>query len=307
MLTTLDRFRSLTRKYVLFHTAFISLFLLELLSLLIFLPFLAKTFFLAGLIALTVLTAFAYYVLRFYLAAKKPEQFLQIQEQLALMTPSQDSLYSLIEQLDGQEYYTLPPSLKSFDPLMNKFSLWCHHEDVHRMKELLHLFQIHRLIRQIKLQPIDLELHRTLADAYIALYPIYKNPYPQFPFLANTYETDEMRTKFKTYATFAIEELKILIHFLPHDQEALTKLASIYHDLDQKGDEEAIYEFLLEHYPQATPIRFRLGILYFRLGKMAQGLKIYDDLHRMGDPKAEELIQYYDLVHLSYTTSTEPK
>jgi hypothetical protein len=298
---TLDRFRTLTRRYALFHTLFFSFFLLELLSLLIFLPFLAKSFLLALLIATTVLSAFAYYVLRFYFQTKKPEQFHVIKEEFTNQAPSLEAIYQLIEHLDGQEhqYYSLPNFLKTLAPLIQKFSVWCHWEDVHRMKELLHTFGIHKVIEQIKRHPIDLELHRSLANSYTALYKIYQAPsQPNFPFLAKAYASEEMRAKFHRYAECAIEELKILIHYLPHDQEALSKLGSIYHDLDHKEEEQAIYELLLQLFPQASAIRFRLGVLYFRLGKMAQGLKMYDDLHRLSDPKAEELIQYYDLVHL---------
>lgn len=299
---TFARFRMLTRRYALFHTLFFSFFILELLSLLVFLPLLAKSFLLAVLIGVTVLSAFAYYVLRFYFQTKKPEQFLAIRDAFIQQGQPLAAVYQLLARLQDQEYqyYPLPTSLKTLAPLVQKFSVWCHFKDVQEMKELLHLHCIQTLIQQVKLAPIDLELHRSLASAYIALYKIYQNPSNQgvavFGFIAKAYESEKMVTKFHRYAECAIEELKILIHYLPHDSWSLSQLASIYHDLDQREQQQAIYELLLQLFPQESQVRFRLGILYFQLGLTAQGLKVYDDLHRMSDPKAEELIQHYTTI-----------
>jgi hypothetical protein len=77
---TLGQFLYLTRRYAIFHCVFFMLFLCELVTMLLFLPFLAKSFLLATVVAATVLTAFAYFVLRFYFQTKKPEQFLALRD-----------------------------------------------------------------------------------------------------------------------------------------------------------------------------------------------------------------------------------
>jgi hypothetical protein len=53
---TLKEFQLLTRRYALFHAAFLSAFVMELLVILIFMPFLAKTLALAVVVALAFLT-----------------------------------------------------------------------------------------------------------------------------------------------------------------------------------------------------------------------------------------------------------
>src|SRR5579864_8154565 len=72
---TVGHFRYLTRRYAFFHILFFLFFLLEIIGLLLFLP-LAKSFLLATLVAATFLTAFSYFILKFYFQTKKPEQFL---------------------------------------------------------------------------------------------------------------------------------------------------------------------------------------------------------------------------------------
>ena len=68
------QFLRLTRQYALFHLLFFCLFLIEVILVLLFFPILAKSFLLAALVALTLLTAFSYFVLRFYFHAKKIQQ-----------------------------------------------------------------------------------------------------------------------------------------------------------------------------------------------------------------------------------------
>lgn len=315
---SIAQFRYLTRRYALFHVIFFSFFICELIGLLLFFSLLAKSFLLATIVAATFLTAFSYFVLRFYFQTKKPEQFLNLRDsfiqncqQLFSMNPDlQESrrgflqaLYRLIQGLEGQEfqYYQVPKSLEALAPLIQKFSVWCHWEDVHLMKELLHTYSLRTQLEWVKTHPTDLELHRGLATSYIALYKIYQDPatleHPSYSFIAKEYTSPEMTQKFQKAAYCAIEELKIVLHYMPHDTHALTQLAETYHDIDQKEEERKTYEILLQLSPQENEIRFRLGVLYFQLGFMAQGLKVYDDLRKLNDPKSEQLIQHYDLFH----------
>ncbi len=314
---TLAHFRYLTRRYALFHTIFFSFFICELIALLLFLPFLAKSFLLATMVAATFLTAFSYFVLKFYFQTKKPEQFLLLRDNFVqncqqIFSRNTDlsesrrgflhSVYHLIHGLEGQEYqyYRIPRSLETLAPLVQKFSVWCHWNDVHLMKELLHTYCLRTQLEWVKLYPTDLELHRALANAYIALYKLYQDPtkkQPTYSFIAKEYAEPDIVQKFQKSAQCALEELKIILHYVPHDTGALAHLAAVYHDLDQKEEERKTYEALLQLSPQEKDIRFQLGVLYFQLGFMAHGLKIYDDLRKMNDPKAEQLIQYYDIFH----------
>ena len=313
---TVIRFLHLTRRYALFHTLFFAFFICEIIGLLLSLQFLAKSLLLATLVSATFLTAFSYFILKFYFQTKKPEQFLILRDtfvyhcqQLLLMKADTsesprgflEAIYHLIEALDRQKYYRLPKLLEALAPLIQKFSAWCHFGDVHLMKELLHTYCLRTQLEWVKSHPIDLELHRAIARGYIALYKIYQNPskqgHPTYPFIVKEFSSPEMVQKFQKAAKCAIEELKIICHYFPHDVWTLSHLALVYHDLDLKEEERKTYETLLQHAPQEKDARLRLGILYFQLGYMAQGLKVYEDLRKMNDPRSEELIRHYDLFH----------
>ncbi|HEX4838967.1 MAG TPA: hypothetical protein VFU89_00815 [Rhabdochlamydiaceae bacterium] len=319
---TVGHFQHLTRRYAFFHILFFSFFVCELIALLLFLPFLAKSFLLATLVAATFLTAFSYFVLKFYFQTKKPEQFLILRDtfvqncqQLFMMTSDfvesrrgfLQAIYQLIHCLEGQEhqFYRIPKSLETLAPLAQKFSVWCHFGDVHLMKELLHTYCLRTQLDWVKTHPTDLDLHRAIATGYMALYKIYQNPAhqnvhqgkPTYSFIAKEYASQEMMMKFQKAAQCALEELKIVIHTIPHDTWALAQLAAVYHDLDQKEEERKTYEALIQHSPHEREARLRLGILYFQLGFMAHGLKVYEDLRRMNDPQADELVRHYDLFH----------
>lgn len=310
---TVFEFRNLTRRYALFHIVFLLLFLSELFALLLFLPFLAKSLLLAALVAATFLTAFTYFVLRFYFQTKKPEQFLSLREEFikkcshGVVSSSNSELsqgvlratYDLIRSLEGQEnqYYRVPSVLEALAPLVEKFSVWCHFGDVQMMKELLHTYCIRAQLQWIKAHPTNLDLHVSIANSYISLYKIYQAPAETYAFIVKEFNTPEIQHKFQKNALCAIEELKIILHYKPQDLWALSHLGAVYHDLDRKEDERKIYEALLQIAPQENGARFRLGLLYFQLGLMAQGLKIYEELSKMHDPKAKELIEYYDLFH----------
>jgi hypothetical protein len=315
---TLGHFQYLTRRYAFFHILFFSFFICELIALLLFLPFLAKSFLLATLVAATFLTAFSYFVLKFYFQTKKPEQFLVLRDtfvqncqQLFIMSTDVvesrrgflHAIYQLIHCLEGQEYqlYRIPKSFVALAPLAQKFSVWCHFGDVHLMKELLYTYCLRTQLEWVKSHPTDLDLHRSIASGYIALYKIYQDPARQgkatYSFIAKEYASQEMVLKFQKAAQCALEELKIVIHYISHDTWALAQLAAVYHDLDLKEDERKTYEALIQHSPHEREARLRLGILYFQLGFMAHGLKVYEDLRRMNDPQADELVRHYDIFH----------
>jgi hypothetical protein len=205
---TVGHFRKLTRRYAFFHILFFSFFLLEVIGLLLFLPFLAQSFLLASLVAATFLTAFSYFVLKFYFQTKKPEQFLvlldnfiqncqQLHMRTADLVESRrwflQAIYQLIHSLEGQEFqfYRIPKSVDALAPLAQKFSVWCHFGDVHLMKELLHTYCLRTQLDWVKKHPTDLDLHRAIAGGYIALYKIYQDPAyqnkPSYSFIAKEY------------------------------------------------------------------------------------------------------------------------
>lgn len=306
-----DKFRRVTRFYALFHIGYFAAGAAELLSLLLFFPFFAKSSLLAFSIGAVFLTVFSYFVLRFYFQAKKPEQFLHVKNSFIEsckngLPPTLDpathhaslihAVYRLIGMLDGQEhqYYTLPKQFHTLAALLEKFSLWCHWKDVHQMKEILHHFCIGQRIERVKEQPIDLEAHASLANSYIALYKEYlPKTAPPYAFIAREYASEEIKKKFQAVASKAIQEFKILDAYAPNDPWVYAQLAAIYHDLQLPEKEIEAYETLLRIAPQDKELLFRCGILYFEQGQTAQGLKAYDALKKLKDFRADELIKFY--------------
>lgn len=311
----LKEFEALTRRYALFHAAFFALFILELLTLLFFMPWFAKTVGVAIVVAVTFLTIFIYFVLRFYLESRKPEQLILLRDRFlsAADTPAQKMgqvwsvetlypIYQLVQKLQEKEIecYKIPFLLQTLAPLIEKFSIWCHWEDVHWMRETLHLHALRKALDWVKLCPTDLELHKTLAGAYTALYQIYQQPSlksSSYAFILRKYESAEMKERFEKAARSAVEELKVVLTYLPEDTWSLGQIAKVYHDLGLRQEEKKTYETLLSLQPQNPEIRYQLGKLYFELGHMAQGLCLYQELQEREDPKAKELIQHYDAYH----------
>jgi len=308
---TLKEFQLLTRRYALFHALFFSAFVLELLAILFFSPFLAKDLSFAIVVSLTFLTAFTYFVLRFYFQTKKPQQFIALRNKFLLATLESSfqeakwsveklhPIYELLQKLEGQEsqYYSLPSIFQTLSPLVEKFSVWCHWEDVHWMKETLHLHALRKIFDWVKLYPTDLELHKTLAASYIALYRIYQKPVESSAFqsfIEKQYGSLEMKDRFEKAAKSAAEELKVVLNYAPNDTWSLNQIAKVYRDLGLKQEERKTYEALLSLRPQDGDIHYLLGRLYFELGHIAQGLHLYHELQGRKDPKAQDLIQHYD-------------
>ena len=312
----LEEFKQVTRQYALFHITFFSIAVFELAAFVLFFSFLTKTTIFAFSLAGLFLTAFTYFVLLFYFQAKKPEQFLAVKDSFleasrrslsfAKNSPEYHlalaaSLERLLASLHRQEYsyYSVPESFKTLSPLMQKFSVWTHWKDLHQMKELLLLTIVKEQIEMIKLQPTDLETHARLANAYLALSKLYMDPRKLYPdedllWVSPEYASSEMLEKFKKFSLRSIEEFKILDSYAPNDPWIHAQLATIYRNLDQPQEEIKAYEAILKVAPTEHEILFRLGSLYFEHGQSAQGLRLYEQLQKANDPKAQELISCYD-------------
>ncbi len=113
------------------------------------------------------------------------------------------------------------------------------------------------------------------------------------------YFSEETQQKFTSAAERAIEEFKILDDYAPNDQWVHAQLASLYHDIGLPEQEILEFEKMLKIAPQDRQILFRLGVLYFQQGYNAKGLRVYEQLKKSKDKKADELISYYDAYVIS--------
>ena len=211
------------------------------------------------------------------------------------------ALNHLLSQLHRQEYsyYSLPPFFKTLAPLMQKFSVWCHWKDLHQMKEFLLVMKIKENVELVKIAPTDLDSHSGLAESCRQLAKHYQDPRIASPhvdhlWISPEYLSTDMQKKFEKASWRAIEEYKILDHYAPNEPWVHAQLASIYHDLSLPEEEMKEYEAILKVSPHDRETLFRLGILYFEQGFNAQGLHLYEQLKKMHDEKAEELLSYYD-------------
>jgi tetratricopeptide (TPR) repeat protein len=90
-----------------------------------------------------------------------------------------------------------------------------------------------------------------------------------------------------------MEELKIVDAYAPSDPWVHAQMALVYHDLGDIEHEIAEYELLTRISPSDGNLRYRLGVLYFQMGKPSLGLKIYEELKSASDPRADGLIAQY--------------
>lgn len=312
----LDIFKQVTRQYALFHIMFFTIGVIELVGFVLFFSFLTKSTIFAFSLAGLLLSIFTYFVLLFYFQAKKPQQLLEVRSgfleacrsSLPLTKGSVEyhlkivkALERLLLTLHGQEYtyYSLPASYQTLSPLMQKFSVWTHWKDLHQMKELLLLMIVKEQIEMIKLQPTDLEAHARLANTYLTFSQLYMDPRKLNPehehlWVSPDYASSEMLEKFKRTSQRAIEEFTILDAYAPNDPWVHAQLANVYRNLEEPQEEMRQYEAILRVCPNDREVLFRLGSLYFQHGLSAQGLKVYEQLKKHNDLKADELIACYD-------------
>jgi len=311
-----NQFKNITRFYVLFHVCFFALGVLELVSFLFFFSFFTKSTFLALSLAALFMTAFSYFVLLFYFDAKKPEQIFRLRQQyltecrqlLSVDEGSSEYLLALAFALhrffthfhqEECRFYPISKKFETLSTLLEKFSAWCHWKDVHKIKEALLLACIDQYIRLIKTSPSDLEAHASLAQSFCILYRHYLDPRKiydnlKLPWVSSEYFSEAMKQKFHSAAERAIEEFKILADYAPQDLWVHSQLAMIYHDLNRINDEIQEYETMIKISPNDREVLFHLGVLYFQQGSNAKALRIYEQLKKVKDKKADELISYYD-------------
>lgn len=305
----LPRFNRLVRTYVLLNAALFTAMFVELVLLLLFFTFLAKSALLAFGLALFFLTVFSYFMLRLYYQTAKPQQLQEIVDQFVA---NYKTLYAyredqpeharalanacvhLSDQLIGKEtqYYPPPAPLVFATPYLEKLSSWCHWQDVHRMRELLVQASIEQHLHMVRQQPTNLVIHATLANAYLLLAELYLLPASSPLDSLDSYKQN-LPAKFVSTSEKAIEEFKIMKEYNAKDPGPYLQLASIYHDLKRPLEEIAEYEALLQLDPANQEILYKLGCRYLAEGMNGKGLRIYESLRQSHYKKADLLIQKY--------------
>ncbi len=300
------RFRTISRGYVLFHLLFGCGLFFELLTFTLFFTQLMQTAAVAFFLAAIFLTLFTYLVLLFYLQTRKEEKFRSLRD--GFLTACKTHIEERAQLAEAAQFFAEKlfitslriPFLATASEPLQKFQIWTQWQDLLKMKELLILAAAKELIELIKMEPSSVEAHATLAAHYLSLAGLYKDPQVLVPemkiqWVPPDYDSEKMQLKFKKALERALEEYEIIDGYAPYDPWIYVRRAAIYHQLGQMEKEIAEYENILRVAPENSAVLFRLGCLYFKQGKTALGLKIYDRLkteQRVGE--AEELIGHYD-------------
>jgi len=300
------------KRYFSFHCLFLLLLGVEVAALAISYSFLLQTALLAlGLSALFV-TIFSYLLLHVYLGSKKLELF-----ENSVQNYSQ-GIKKIIRfrRGIGDHHYALAVSLSKLAALLQgkdrevirllflfgrgeksqELNRWFFHRDYLQVRELAMRLAIDELVCLIRDEPTNLELHACLANFHVGLASLFVE-YVKGEDLARVEKVHklpaDLREKYQEAARCAVEELKILEDFAPHDPWVHTQLALSFHDLQMPEDELKEYEIIQKLKPDDTDTLTNLGRLYFELGQIASGLKTYQHLKRINHIKAKELIEHY--------------
>lgn len=309
------QFIATIKSYANFNVLFAALGVIEIFLLLLFFSLWSHSSLLAFTVAALFLTLFSYFILRMYFLSKLPEQFNEIKQRYLRAvqnlinyqegTPEHhlglaNAAYLFAASLEGKErhIYEPPQFLKSFSVHFEKFSTQCHWHDLHKMREMLLQASVSEHIKLVKCEPTNLEVHAALANAYVMLSGLYVDP-RKFDgedddrWLPPERYSELLKQKFRITSQRAVEELKILNDYAPHDPWVHAQLAYSYRDLQMPEEEIKEYEAIMRLRPDDKETLFKLGVLYFQQGMNGKGLRIYEELLKSNFRKAEALIKYY--------------
>lgn len=305
-------------RLVLLRTAltlfFCALAVAEIVLLIVFFPLLIQNAFFAFGLAAVLLTFFALLMVRQYYETERAQKIgflvenflsqcqntIRDEDQVEKHIQLASSASKLANQIHGREfsYYKPPKWLNFLNPFLEKLSCYLHWKDLHALKELLLIASLEEYLKLVRKDPTSLEVHAALANAYVMLSGLYLDPrkmegYDPEQWIPPGKYSDAMAEHFKWAAERAIEEFKILKEYAPNDPWVYTQLAYSYRDLKMPLEEMRAYEAIVKLRPSDHESLFKLGVLYFREGENALGLKVYQELKKAHFKKAEMLMSYY--------------
>jgi len=301
--------------YVWFNLFFLALLIAEVSLLCGLFGWLVQSSLVAVALSLIFLTVFAYFILKIYFFARKPEQFEEFAIRFAKGAESlikyregmaehhfamANAYHKMAGALHQREYsfFRPPLFLDILAPSLEKLSCSLFWNDFYLLKELFLKKAVEEHLLLIRCEPTNLDVHASLANAYVNLSSLYVDPrplegYEESIWIPKNKYLPEHKERFKEISKRAIEEFKILESYAPNDPWVHTQLAYSYHDLGLPEEEIKEWEAVIKLRPDDKEGLYRLGKLYFSQGMNARGLKIYEELILSNYKKAEELIKYY--------------
>ena len=260
-------------------------------------------------VAIAVLLAFFFHLLSVYVQEGTLKQALTTKQQIAALMETDQ----LSPEEQGELYARLALSVRSIRAQVLKAPPWCSFlikplnrfisylswKPLHTLAEVLFMAAIDQHISRIKASPTDLACHAALANCYVMLANHYQEPMKTKPFMPwpgifLTHRTvAELESKGRASSQSAVEELSILSSFAPDQLWVHDQLAISYRELEMPEREIEECEAIIKLCPDDHQALLRLGILYFRQGRHAKGLEIYERLKPIQPLLAEELIGHY--------------
>jgi hypothetical protein len=305
-------FKKTIRNFAFFNIGFFIILFFQLTLFAYLFSYLSSSYVLALILGSIFLSSFSYFILLFYLQAKKNDQIINIKDRFitackrAISMP-EDTIEHHLTLAHAASRFS--DSLISFEnkiyfsfkkefliKFIKKISFALHKEDIFKLKEKLLLSAIEEHIKQIKSSPTDLELHASLASAYFKLSKLYLEATEKRLVSKNIFKTLDQKYEFCVKSM--IEEFKILNDYAPNDPWVHMQLAKSYRALNLKEKEAKENEIILRLSPQNTKILYRLAKLYFELGKTAKALRIYEDLKMKNYRYADSLLESYSSINL---------
>ena len=269
----------------------------------------SSDFIVAISLACMVLLAFLFYLLHMYIKESTVREALAAKDRI-------DELIATDNLEAGEQadlYSRLALSVRSLSSSLLKAPSWlsflaapCNRligyfawKPLHILSEVLFLSAVNQHISRIKTAPTNLQYHAALANCYVMLANHYLEPIKTYslmtwPGILLTSRTKAiLETKGRASSTSALEELTILGSFAPDQLWVHDQLAISYRELEMPEREIEECETIITLCPDDHQALLRLGTLYFRQGKNAKGLEVYDRLKSLQPLLAEELINHY--------------
>ena len=302
---TILSFKKILRSFLIFNFIFISVIFCQIVSFAILFSFLTSSLTLSVILASFFLTVFSYFILFFYIQGKKTDQLMVLKERFlencrrALNLPQGAAEHHLSVALAALKLKeTISESFNKenkrfFHSYLFKIILAVHKDDLFIFQEKLLISSIEEHIKQLRFTPTDLEVHASLANAYTILTALYASAKDSF---FSKLKKSELAKKHLAALKSTIEEYKILNDYAPNDPWIHLQLADSYKKINLKHSELKEYETAYKLCPNDNNILYKLGVLYFEMGKNSKGLRIYEELKSRNYQNSEKLLSYYGLI-----------
>lgn len=313
--TFTKRTQSVARKnFLILLSIYISIALLGFLlffSLAVLASPLLTAFSLSGLL----LTLFGGYIYHRYSSLQRPNRYRELAHQFTAectqsipFQPGTPAFHTTIgmanallaDQLHDKEYtyFACKYFPKAVAPLAENLGAVIFWRDLFLFREILLQNSVEECLHLVRTDPIHLTYHSQLANAYVLLSRLYRDPRldvnrEERHWLSKERYNKKMEEKYRHATEKAIEEFKIISSYAPDDPWVLSQLAVSYKDLGLPFEEIHACEALLRLCPSETETLHRLGSLYFKLGANAKGLEVYRQLCHIDCTLAVNLISQY--------------